>query len=78
MSTEMFRIVDEDGKVYSGYNNVLGMYRSLGKAQLQFKEELTRIGNQIQRRSPLYLDQEPGRLPKLRIQSARLEWKDVE
>lgn len=78
MNTEMFRIVDEAGNVYSGFNNVLRMYRSLGKAQLQSKAELTRIGNAIERRNRLYPDQEPGALPKLRIQSARLEWKDVE
>jgi len=72
----IYRVVDIEGKTYSGWNNVNGIYNSERTARLQLNKEL-----QKRRNMRAYLERTgktPEDLPALRIQKTTIEWADVD
>jgi len=71
----IYRVVDTEGKTYSGWNNINGIYNSDRTARVQLNKELRhRKANQEYRART---GKDPIEYPPVRIQKATIEWEDV-
>jgi hypothetical protein len=75
MKDTIYRVVDTEGKTYSGWNNVNGIYNSDRTARVQLNKELQyrkRHQESLARNGKDLIEYSP-----LRIQKATIEWGDV-
>ena len=75
IKAEIFRVVDTEGRTYSGWNNTAGVYNSERTARVQLNKQLAhRKANQEYRART---NKDPFKYSALRIQRATIEWEDV-
>jgi hypothetical protein len=73
---ELFQVVDENGKIYSGHNNVLSLYRSERTARIRLNQELKHRKANSEWRAQT--NREPVEYSPLKIQRTNVTWEDVE
>lgn len=73
----LYRVVDVDGKMYSGYNNVLGLYRTEIGALAQIRRE-KRYVEQYNSHPHTIRSENFKDVPILRIERAEIVWERID